>query len=53
MTGGANSAAKRDELARRVGLPVGMNANALLEALRWLISYEEYLELVGRKTIQS
>ena len=50
LTGGANSAAKRDELARRVGLPAGMSANALLEALKWLLSYEEYLELVGRGT---
>jgi ribonuclease M5 len=48
LTGGANSTAKRDELARRVGLPAGMSANALLEALRLILSYEEYLELVGR-----
>ena len=50
LTGGANSAAKRDELARQVGLPAGMNANALLEALRLLLSYEEYLALVKRNT---
>ena len=48
LTGGANSAAKRDELAARVGLPAGMSANALLEALRLILSYEEYLALVGR-----
>ena len=48
LTGGANSAAKRDELATKVGLPAGMSANALLEALRLLVSYEEYLALVGR-----
>ena len=53
LTGGANSTAKRDELARRVGLPAGMSANALLEALKWLLSYEEYLELVGRGTAVS
>ena len=47
LTGGANSAAKRDELAARVGLPAGMSANALLEALRLILSYEEYLALVG------
>jgi ribonuclease M5 len=54
LTGGANSTAKRDELARRVGLPAGMSANALLEALRLILSYEEYLELVGRggETVQ-
>ena len=50
LTGGANSTAKRDELAAKVGLPKGMSANALLEALKLLVTYEEYLALVGRKT---
>ena len=50
LTGGANSTQRRDELAARVGLPKGMSANALLEALKLLVSYEEYLALVGRKT---
>ena len=48
LTGGKDSAARRDELAARVGLPSGMNANALLEALKLLITYDEYLALVGR-----
>lgn len=48
LTGGANSTQKRDELAARVGLPKGMSANALLEALKLLVTYEEYLVLVGR-----
>lgn len=48
LTGGANSAQKRDELAARVGLPKGMSANALLEALKLLVTYDEYLALVGR-----
>ena len=48
LTGGENSSNRRDELAARVGLPAGMTANALLEALQWLLSYDEYLELVGR-----
>ncbi len=48
LTGGTDSARRRDELAVRVGLPRGMNANALLEALKLLLSYEEYLALVGR-----
>lgn len=48
LTGGANSTQKRDKLAAKVGLPSGMSANALLEALRLLITYEEYLVLVGR-----
>ena len=51
LTGGANSAAKRDELAARVGLPTGMSANALLVALKLLVSYEEYLALVKRDTL--
>ncbi|MBO5882921.1 MAG: DUF4093 domain-containing protein [Clostridia bacterium] len=48
LTGGNESAKKRDELAKKLGLPSGMTANALLAALRILISYEEYLTLVGR-----
>ena len=48
LTGGPDSTQRRDELAAKVGLPSGMNANALLEALRLLLRYEEYLELVGR-----
>jgi ribonuclease M5 len=50
LTGGANSTQKRDELAAKVGLPKGMSANALLEALKLLITYDEYLTLVGRAT---
>lgn len=49
LTGGANSTQKRDELAQKVGLPAGMSANALLEALKLLVTYEEYLTLVGRE----
>ena len=48
LSGGPDSTTQRDELARRVGLPAGMTANALLEALRLLLTYEEYLALVGR-----
>ncbi len=48
LSGGEGSAARRDELARAVGLPEDMTANALLEALKILISYEEYCRLVGR-----
>ncbi len=49
LTGGENSAAKRDEVAKKFGLPEGMSAGALLEALRALASYEEYLAAVGRE----
>jgi len=49
LSGGNGSVEKRDALAAKVGLPDGMTANALLAALRVICSYEEYLELVGRK----
>ena len=48
LSGGADSAARRDQLATRLGLPKGMTANALLAALKILLSYEEYLRLVER-----
>ena len=48
LTGGEGSAARRDALAERLGLPTGMTPNALLAALRMLCSYEEYLAIVGR-----
>ena len=49
LTGGKDSTARRDEICARVGLPTGMSANALLEALKLLLTYEEYLALVGRE----
>lgn len=49
LTGGADSSAKRDALCVRIGLPRGMTSGALLEALRMLYSYEEYLKLVDRR----
>lgn len=48
LSGGENSAQKRAELAASLNLPNNMTANALLSALKILISYEEYLTLVGR-----
>lgn len=45
LTGGAGSQTKRDELCGRIGLPSGMNANALLAALKLLYTYDEYLQL--------
>lgn len=48
LTGGENSAARRDAFAERLGLPAGMTPNALLAALRMLCTYEEYCTLVGR-----
>lgn len=49
LTGGENSSGKRDELAQKFGLPASMSANALLEALKVVASYEEYLLAVGRE----
>ena len=51
LCGGADSAAKRDALALSLSLPRGMSANALLATLRMLCTYEEYLMLVGRETL--
>ena len=48
LTGGENSSAKRDELAEKFDLPSGMTPNALLEALKVISTYEEYLSAVGR-----
>jgi ribonuclease M5 len=49
LTGGNDSAKKRDELATSLGLPKGMSANALLAALKILLTYDEYLTAVKRK----
>lgn len=48
LMGGEDSAARRDALAAKLGLPSGMTSNALLATLKIIISYEEYLTLVGR-----
>ena len=48
LTGQEGSAEKRDALARKLGLPTGMTPNALLAALKILVTYEEYCRLVGR-----
>lgn len=48
LCGGADSAEKRDALCQKLGLPSKMSANALLAALKLLVSYSEYCSLVGR-----
>ena len=48
LSGGPDSKAKRAQLAQACGLPADMTANALLDALRMLLTYPEYLALVGR-----
>ena len=49
LTGGKDSSVRRDELAKKFGLPSGMTPNALLAALKMISTYEEYLSAVGRK----
>lgn len=49
LTGGENSSTKRNELAKKFSLPESMTPNALLEALKVVATYDEYLEAVGRK----
>lgn len=49
LTGASDSASRRDALAVSLGLPPKMTSNALLAALKILLSYDEYLEAVGRK----
>ena len=49
LSGGKDSAAKRDALAARLGLPSGMTANALLSAVKMICTYDEYLSAVGRE----
>ena len=48
LTGGADSVARRDAFAEKLGLPPSMTPNALLAATRMLCTYDEYLKLVGR-----
>lgn len=49
LTGASDSASRRDALAVSLGLPPKMTSNALLAALKILLSYDEYLNAVGRK----
>lgn len=49
LSGKENSSERRAELAKKLNLPCDMTANALLAALKILITYEEYLALVGRE----
>lgn len=53
LTGTENCSEKRDMLAKSVGLPAGMTADALLAAIKILFSYDEYLTLVGRSESQN
>ena len=53
LSGGKNSASRRDEVAAVFSLPSGMTANALLSALKIVCTYEEYLAAAGRQGSQS
>ena len=46
LSGGENSTRMRDALAKKLDLPTGLSANALLAALKMLISYDEYTLLI-------
>ena len=48
LSGGDGSAALRDELALLLGLPRGMSAKALTEAINLLYTYEEYKAAVAK-----
>ena len=48
LTGTPDSRTKRDEFAKKLGLPEGMNAKAFLAALRLILTYDEYLSMTGR-----
>lgn len=50
LSGKPDSALRRNALAKRLELPAGMSANALLAALKILLSYEEYCQMVGRSS---
>lgn len=48
LVGGENSADKRAELQRRLGLPERLSANMLLEILNVMYSREDFLENAGK-----
>ena len=48
LSGAENSAERRDKLAAMLELPSGMTANALLTALKMIITYEEYERLIEK-----
>ncbi len=50
LSGREDSRQKRAQLCRKLRLPEDMTANALLEALRILLTYEEYCAIVGRNS---
>ena len=47
LSGGEDSAAKRDALKKSLGLPTNLSAAALLQTVNQLMSYEEFLKIAG------
>ena len=45
LTGAENSAALRDKLSEKLGLPTGMGAKAMMRAIPMILSYSEWLSL--------
>ena len=45
LTGKPDSAERRNELAKKLGLPPDMTPNAFLAAVKLLISYDEFFEI--------
>lgn len=50
LSGGVNSAARRETLLRKLELPVHLSPNAMLEVLNVLFSYEELISAAGDQT---
>ena len=48
LSGGEESAEKRKKLARLLGLPVRISANAMLEMLNRAVGYEEYKKMLEK-----
>ena len=48
LSGGQDSAQKRDAFASKLGLPSGMTANALLAATVMLIDYEKFIDICNK-----
>lgn len=48
LSGGSESHEKRKKLARMLGLPVRISANALLEVLNAAVGYEEYKRVIEK-----
>lgn len=46
LSGGAGAAARREALATKLELPHGMSANALLDAINLLYTYDEYADVI-------